>query len=61
MEVSRASQTHHAPQVGLPHMAPVPKLMMVKAMPMGAMDFVMMWHIGVRVTNPQPLKIAMTV
>ncbi|MNR30192.1 hypothetical protein D3C85_1476330 [compost metagenome] len=35
-EVSRASQTHQAPQVGLPHRAPVHKVRKVKSAPVGA-------------------------
>ncbi len=36
IEVRRASQTHQAPQVGLPHTAPVSSAMKVIQAPMGA-------------------------
>src|ERR1044071_8928908 len=61
MDVRRASQTHQAPQVGFPQIAPVPKLMRVKARPIGAMDLVITGGRGERVTKPQPLSIAMLV
>ena len=35
-EVRRASQTHHAPQVGLPHSAPVHNARKVISAPVGA-------------------------
>ena len=35
-EVSRASQTHQVPQVGLPHSAPVHNAMKVNKAPVGA-------------------------
>ena len=34
--MSRASQTHHAPQVGLPQSEPVQSAMKVKSAPVGA-------------------------
>ena len=36
MEVTRASQAHQVPQVGLPHTAPVTRARAVKEAPMGA-------------------------
>ena len=36
-EVSLASHTHHAPQVGLPHIAPVSSARNVNIAPVGAM------------------------
>ncbi|MCY1527484.1 hypothetical protein D9M68_625520 [compost metagenome] len=36
IDVRRASQTHHAPQVGLPQMAPVSSATKVIQAPMGA-------------------------
>ena len=36
-EVSRASQTHHVPQVGLPQMEPVPRDSSAISAPVGAM------------------------
>jgi hypothetical protein len=36
MDVSRASQTHHEPQVGLPQIAPVTSATAVIHAPMGA-------------------------
>jgi hypothetical protein len=40
VEVKRASQTHHVPQVGLPHIDPVTKATRVKPAPNGAAEFI---------------------
>ena len=37
-DVSRASHTHHVPQVGLPHIDPVTNVAKVKQAPMGTQD-----------------------
>src|SRR5574340_1508063 len=41
-EVSRASQTHHAPHIGLPHKAPVHNEMKANNAPVGAMAVAIM-------------------
>ena len=36
MDVSLASHTHHAPQIGLPHSEPVTRVINAKVAPIGA-------------------------
>ena len=44
-EVSLASQTHHVPHIGFPHIEPVTSVDNVNTAPMGAQDFAIMYII----------------
>ena len=51
-DVNRASHTHHVPQVGLPHSAPVHSAMAVKSAPVGASAEAIIEESRVRSTSP---------
>ena len=57
-EVSLASQTHHAPHMGLPQIAPDAKAMIVKAAPIGAETFAITSAILICQISPIPPAIA---
>ena len=59
-EVSLASQTHHAPHIGLPQIAPEDKAIIVKAAPIGAETFATTSAILICQISPIPPEIAMT-
>ena len=50
-EVSRASQTHQVPHIGLPHSEPVTRQMKVKPAPRGAAAFCAASASGCRQTS----------
>ena len=60
MDVSLASQTHHTPQVGLPHMLPVTRAIIVNTAPIGAIDLAIKLKIGFLVINQIVQEIAKT-
>src|SRR6185369_4004475 len=59
-DVSRASQTHHVPQVGFPHRAPVHKAMKVNMAPVGAIADAIIADMRVFRINPKAAQHAMT-
>ena len=59
MDVSRASQTHQVPHVGLPHIEPVTKQIKAKEAPMGAQHLATISAIFIRHTNTTAPAIAM--
>src|SRR6185436_17315250 len=58
-DVSRASHTHQAPQVGLPHIAPVSSARNVNIAPVGAMAWAIMNEGRAFNPNPTPAHAAM--
>ena len=57
VEVRRASQTHHVPQVGLPQIEPVVRTSKTKLIPIGAADFIIMPEIfALQMTLIKPQK-----
>ena len=58
-EVNLASQTHHAPHIGLPQIAPDANAMIVKAAPIGAETFATTSAILICQMSPIPPAIAM--
>ncbi|MNT35209.1 hypothetical protein D3C72_1712300 [compost metagenome] len=59
-DVSRASHTHHAPHVGLPHSAPVHRVRNVNSAPVGASARIIMNDRRVLKMSPSAAYPAMT-
>ena len=60
VEVSRASQTHQAPHVGLPQMAPLASAIAQYSAPVGASARAIIDDKRVRSTRPRPAYTAIT-
>src|SRR5712692_10847856 len=59
-DVSRASQTHQVPQVGLPHSEPVQRARNVNSAPVGAIALAIIPESRVLNASPNPAQKAMT-